>query len=188
MDLMTGQRAELELEVNKIIAMDKQATLDQMVILSQKSIVEYEEKLQSSLRDLSTKFQKTLEDRVSKNTEEQMAEFKDECNFFVAKMRQAQVEELLSFQQDIELINGSLKAFDKSAQLSLEVAESNRGHHNESAALLILESILLTNEPLAQYLGGLRDAIKSDPLIVALIDSIPEGAREKGTLTDMDLR
>jgi hypothetical protein len=188
MDLMTSQRAELELEVNRITAMDKQATLDEMVKLTQKSIVEYEQKLQSSLREMSNKFQKELDERVSKNSDTVMATLNDDANLFVAKMREAHIGELIKFQNNIEIVIGQLRAFDKNLQSSLDLSTSSQASHQEAAALLVLESIFVKSEPLGPYLDGLREAVRGDPLVVALIDSIPEEAKTKGVLTDAELR
>lgn len=187
-DMMVQQRAELEYEVNKVLNEQKQASLEENMKFVQDTLLKYEEKLASALREQSNAFDTKLSQELENNTQTVTARLQDELNHQVAILRQGHVEQMLQFQDRLEVVKADVQAFENVVDHLANFKEGSSQMHRENAALLALQGILTTSVPLGPVVDNIRSACQEDEVVTTVLDSLSSKVKEQGASTILDLR
>jgi len=187
-DLMAQQRAELELEANKMLISREQDLLLVAHAKAQEHLVKQEEVMNNALRSQAEGFHSTLTQKLIEQEKEVHARFQDELNHQVATLKAEHSKQLLDTQARIERLEGELIAFYKIADANSERKDTSINLHRHSAAILALEDALASSRPIGKELNAVKASCAEDPLVLAAIATIPEEVTQKGAKTLPELR
>ena len=188
LDLLAEQRSEFEIEVNKKLFEHEKTKMQD--ISKQLSVAQgkFESQLQDALRAQAEGFNKMLQKELASQHETLKTEMQDALNIEVTSLRQAQVNQLVSMQNNVEALEKQLGVFNKIADETESKKVASHGLHKASAALLALERALEDSQPVGKQLGALKASCKDDALVESIVAAIPASASTTGVPTLPELK
>lgn len=187
-DLMNQQRAELEVEANKMLQARENDLFLEASRRSQELVLKQEESTNKTLRAQAEGFKAVLDSSLKQQEADLRAELAEEMNHNLAVLRESHVQQMLKLQADLSQIRAEVAAFHAAADAVSSSKVKSVTLHRHSAAVLSLENALKTSAPVGAELALVRASSDEDPLVVALIDSIPAAVGKAGAPTVPELK
>ena len=103
-------------------------------------------------------------------------------NHHVAVMREAHCKDLLEVQTKVEDVTAEIKIFNDIVDLHAASHDSSVFLHQESAAMLALETKLKRSEPFSKHIQEVKRlaTLSKDELILAAVDGVSMELQMKG--------
>lgn len=187
-DLLAQQRAELELEANKLLQARENSVFIEASRRSQEAVLQQEEATNKTLRSQAEGFKNVLDASLKKQESELLAQMTEEMNHNLALIREGHVQQMLQVQTTISDLQADLKAFQDAANAISQSKIESVSLHKFSAAVLSLENALQTSLPLEKELSIVRKSSGEDPLVLQVISTIPTSVAKAGAPTVPELK
>jgi len=187
-DLLTQQRNELVLEsekkvfeLEKSLRVESQRALDDLHVAQEsrlhKALVEQHD-------SLKTQFTQELEKVQTSITQA----LKEEHTHEVALIKEARVKSMIEVNQHLKATNGEIAAIRKFVDSEFDKVTVSTAAHALSAAVLIAEEALLKNAPAEEVIKSLQKFSASEPLVSAIVQTLPRTASKNGVPVLADIR
>jgi hypothetical protein len=146
-DLMNQQRAELEVEANKMLQARENDLFLEASRRSQELVLKQEESTNKTLRAQAEGFKAVLDSSLKQQETDLRAELTEEMNHNLAVLRESHVQQMLKLQADLAQIRAEVAAFHAAADAVSSSKVKSVTLHKHSAAVLSLENALKTSAP-----------------------------------------
>jgi mitofilin len=187
-DLLAQQRAELEVEANKLLQARQEAMYVEASRRSQESILKQEEATNRTLRAQAEGFKGVLDSALKQQEAELRSQLTEEMNHNLALIREGHVQQMLKVQNDMAALQADIAAFHAAAD-ALDASKAMSAKlHKQSAAVMSLETAIKSSQPLTASLAQVRNSCDGDPLVLALLESIPAAVAKTGVPTVSELK
>lgn len=188
LDLLAQQRAELEVEANKSLQARENGIFLEASRRNQEVIIKQEEMTNATLRAQAEGFKSAMDAALKKQEAELEAQYRDDMNHNLARLREGHVQQMMSVQGQISELQAQIAAFHSAAYAIGSSKVKSVNMHKHSAAVMTLENALKSSAPLGQYLSAVKDSCDSDPLVLAVLSSIPAEVATRGAPTVSELK
>lgn len=188
LDLLAQQRAELEVEANKALQARENGIFLEASRRNQEAIIKQEEMTNATLRAQAEGFKSAMDAALKKQETELEAQYRDDMNHNLARLREAHVQQMLSVQGQISELQAQIAAFHTAADAIGGSKVRSVNMHKHSAAVMTLENALKSSAPLGQLLAAVKESCDADPLVLAVLSSIPAEVASRGAPTVSDLK
>ena len=179
-ELLKEQRMELELEANKMLLAREQQAIAKAFTEAQDQVTTHEKHYAASLRKAEAGFQKEIGAALADQAITLTDDLQDKLNHEVATMRQQHVQTQLETQAKISELEASLAAFHEATLKISKLNESAANAHRFTAAVLNLQKSLQTSQPVLNQVKAVKKYADSDPLVEAVVSSLPGDLLESG--------
>jgi hypothetical protein len=185
---MAKQRAELELALERTLRAREDEIRRDMTRIIDDLREAQEFRIQDALRNQDHSLRAAF-DRERQAAEVAVREDAERgFQLDLARAKQAHLDRLVELQRDIDGTRTQLNAYYSAIQSVISRKQQSRRVHEESAAILALETALGTSQPVRNEVTVLRAATSPDSIIALLVDSLPQELYSTGVPTLAELR
>ena len=186
--LMEKQKSELtaffEREVN---AKENVVRMEMTRIINE--LRDFQEfRVKDALRAQEDQLRHTLSNEKKTFENELREELAAETTMEKAMLAQQHLNEIVALKKSIEDVRMEVSVFHNVASDIVNSKKHSSRIHEESAAVLALESKLSTSAAAQKEIEAFKKISTADSVIVSLLDAIPTSARTQGVPTLADLR
>ena len=186
-DRMAQQRAELELELNKLLLEREQDLMTQASIAAKEQMSKQEEAFEKSLREQAQGFTNNITIALEKQAADIRDEISVKANNEITLMRDEHVQQQMRTLQSISDLSAKVDAFDHFADKIGGLTNESANMHKFSAAVLSLESALQRNGPMANEVTAVKSYC-DDPLVQGVTASLPKSLLQSGAPSFLELK
>ena len=144
--------------------------------------------IQEALRAQAEKFSSKLNEELKSQAFKIEKDLSDGFNLELAKLRQSSTESLISLQKDVSGLESQLSLVNNLIEDRSNTKILSGRLHQQTAALLALESALTKSKPIKKELLAIKEACAGDLLFESILSSIPPAAINQGVPTLPELR
>lgn len=186
-DRMAQQRAELELELNKIILEREQDLMAQASIAAKEQMQKQEDAFEKSLREQAQGFTNNITVALEKQAADIREEVSVKANNTITMMRDEHVQQQMLNLQQMSDLSAKVDAFDHFADKIGGLTNESANVHKFSAAILSLETALNRNGPMVKEIAAVKTYC-SDPLVASVAGSLPASLLKAGAPSFLELK
>lgn len=187
-DLLSQQENELKLENERKLFELEKSLLQESSSEVQKLQIAQETRVHNALiqqeKDLTAKFNSDLEKEVNEVTKT----IEEGHLLQVVMMRESHVKKLLETQQALMATNAEISALTKMVDTEFSKVAVSASTHALAAAVLMAEEVLVKSAPAGNAIAALKKFAASEPLLEAVVDTLPPSAAKKGVPVLDDIR
>ena len=189
-DLLSQQEHALQLDSErKLFELEK--TLRQE---SNNEVQSFQVAQETRVHNALTKQEEELGTQFATNLEMEksaLAKSMDEQHTLeVAMMKETHVKQMLETQKEVKAINADISALHKVVDSEFGKTTVSASTHALAAAVLMAEDVLVQSAPAGKAIAALQKLATAEPLVAAVVQTLPVGAARKGVpvLDDIKLR
>lgn len=186
-DRMAQQRAELELELNKLLLEREQDLMTQASIAAKEQMQKQEEAFEKSLREQAQGFTNNITVALEKQAADIREEVSVKANNTITMMRDEHVQQQMNNLQQISDVSAKVDAFDHFANKIGGLTSESTNVHKFSAAVLSLETALTRNEPMAKEIAAVKTYC-NDALVSSVTGSLSPSLLKSGAPSFLELK
>ena len=186
-DRMAQQRAELELELNKIILEREQDLMTQASVAAKEQMQKQEDAFEKSLREQAQGFTNNITVALEKQAADIREEVSVKANNTITMMRDEHVQQQMHNLQRMSDLSAKVGAFDHFADKIGGLTNESANVHKFSAAVLSLETALNRNGPMGKEISAVKTYC-SDPLVDSVAGSLPASLLKAGAPSFLELK
>mmetsp|Transcript_26952 Transcript_26952/g.45508 ORF Transcript_26952/g.45508 Transcript_26952/m.45508 type:complete len:491 (+) Transcript_26952:926-2398(+) len=189
-DLLSQQKNSLQLEgERKLFELEKKLRQESSSEVESLHIAQ-ESRVHNALtkqeQELTAQFETNLQnekDLIAKTLDEQHT-------LEVAMMKETHVKQMLETQQAVKATSSEISALTKIVESELGKVAVSASTHSLAAAVLMAEDALVKAAPAGKAIAALKKLSASEPLVAAVVNTLPSSASKKGVpvLDDIKVR
>jgi mitofilin len=136
--------------------------------------------------ELTSQFETNLEKEKSSITQN----MEEQHTLEMARVKEAQVKQMLETQKEIKHVSQEISALDKVVASELSKTAVSASTHALAAAVLMAEDVLVQSAPAGKVIAALQQLSAAEPLVAAVVQTLPASAARKGVpvLDDIKVR
>lgn len=187
-DLLKQQRSELELETNKLLLVKEQEAIVNAYNEAKEQVASHEKFFAASIDKIEQKHAAEMGKVLAEQAIALTDDMQDRLNNEVANLRAMHVKEQMATQAKLSSLEADLAAFQEISVQIGGINEASANVHRFSSAVLNLENALHAGAPLQIDAAAVAKYADSDPLVNAVLSSLPEALLQQGAPSSEELK
>jgi len=187
-DLMKQQRAELELETNKLLLVREQEAIVNAYTEAREQVATHEKFFAAATHKAEQRHAAEIGKLLAEQAIALTDDMQDRLNNEVANLRAMHVKEQLATQAKLSSLEAELAAFQEITMQIGGINEASANVHRFSSAVLNLQNALHAGAPLHRDAAAVAKYADTDPLVNAVLSSLPEALLQQGAPSTDELK
>jgi len=187
-DILKQQRSELELETNKLLLVKEHEAIVNAYNEAKEQVASHEKFFAASVEKMEQKHAMEIGKVLAEQAIALTDDMQDRLNNEVANLRAMHVKEQLATQAKLSSLEAELAAFQEITVQIGGINEASANVHRFSSAVLNLQNALHAGAPLHYDAAAVAKYADSDPLVNAVLSSLPEALLQQGAPSTDELK
>ena len=187
-DLLKQQRAELELESNKVILAKEVQAAAKAYNEAQEQVSSHERYYKAALDKINAQHAEETGKALAAQAIALTEDMQDKLNVDVATLQHRHVKDQLALQAKLSALEAEVAAFQEATTMIGGVNQASANAHRFAAAVLNLQTALTNNAPIQHAAAAITKYGDVDPLVKAVVSSLPEALLHGGTPSVEELK